>query len=69
MARAGHHTCIWLQPYKLQLSTVHKIGPTGMGTGSCHIHTIHLPYVRIQAHYSATTSAVMALTCIKVSNQ
>jgi hypothetical protein len=29
----------------------------------------HLPYVCIRAHYSATTSALMAPTCIKVSNQ
>ena len=43
-----------------------KIGPAGTGMGSCCIHTVQVPYVCIQAHYSVTTSAVMALTCIKV---
>ena len=50
--------------YRLQPSTVQKIGPASMGTGSHHIHTIHLLYVHIQAHYFITMSAVSWLQTV-----
>jgi hypothetical protein len=58
--RAGHHTCIWVQPYRLQLSTVQSAGFDSMGMGLCYICTVHLLYIYTQEPSLATVCLIPA---------